>query len=109
MGLNTTFTDAQLRRINLQSILYLCACPSQVGEQISNLRQLYDYQANCSNRSQSAMQDEVHARIAEATRQAHAIMEQCLQDILALEAWDPVTLEMPDNIRVLLERELETD
>ena len=107
MALETKFTNTQLRRINLQSILYLCACPSQVGVQIDSLRQLYDYQANCSDRSRSDIQDKVHARIAEASQAAHAIMEQCLQDILAMEGWDPVTLEMPANIRTLLELEIE--
>lgn len=47
MSLETKFTDAQLRRINLQSILYLCSCPSQVGVEIASLRKLYEYQAEC--------------------------------------------------------------
>ena len=106
MSLETKFSNAQLRRINLQSILYLCSCPSQVGMQIDNLRKLYEYQANCADQTRSELQNQVHARIAEATHTAHRIMEECLQDVLNLEGWDPVTLEMPEGLRTLLEQEI---
>ncbi len=107
MNLETKFSNAQLRRINLQSILYLCSCPSQVGVQIDSLRKLHEYQANCADRDRSELQTRVHARIAEAAIAAHQIMEDCLQDVLNLEGWNPVTLEMPEGLRTLLEQEIE--
>ena len=103
MSLEIKFTDAQLRRINLQSILYLCSCPSQVGMQIDSLRKLYDYQANCSEQGRTELQNQVHQRIAEATRAAHRIMEECLLDVMHLEGWDPVTMEMLKGRREMLE------
>lgn len=107
MSLETKFSNAQLRRINLQSILYLCSCPSQVGLQIDSLRKLYAYQANCSERDRGDLQSQVHERIRAAAIAAHAIMEDCLQDILTLEEWDLQTLEMPENIRAMFIEEIE--
>jgi len=109
MSLETKFSHAQLRRINLQSILYLCSCPSQVGMQIDSLRKLFDYQANCAERSGGDVQTKVHQRIADATQKAHLIMEECLKDVLELEGWDPESLEMPAGLRTLLEQELDSD
>ncbi len=107
MSLELKFSNAQLRRINMQSILYLCSCPSQVGMQIDSLRKLYEYQANCAERTRSEVQTKVHERIAEATLAAHRIMEDCLREVLIIEGWDPETLEMPQNLRTLLEQEIE--
>jgi len=106
MSLETKFSDAQLRRINLQSILYLCSCPSQVGMQIDSLRKLYDYQANCADRGRTEVQNQVHQRIAEATIAAHQIMEDCLLEVMQIEGWDPVTLEMSEGLRTVLEQEI---
>ncbi|QSB00759.1 hypothetical protein JWZ98_19210 [Methylomonas sp. EFPC1] len=107
MKLETQFSNQQLKRINVQGILYMCSCPSQVGGQIDSLRKLFDYQANCSERSGSEVQTRVHQRIADATQQAHLIMEECLKDVLELEGWDPETLEMPAGLRTLLEQEID--
>jgi len=106
MSLKTKFSNAQLKRINLQSILYLCSCPSQVSLQIDSLRKLYDYQANCVERGGNELQQKVHERIAEAVLEAHKIMEDCLEDVLNLEGWDPVTMEMPANLRRMFEAEI---
>ncbi|WKJ89928.1 hypothetical protein QZJ86_18265 [Methylomonas montana] len=107
MKLETRFSNVQLQRINVQAILYLCSCPSQVGVQIDSLRKLFDYQANCSDRSRGELQTKVHERIAAASRQAHRIMEDCLKDVLEMEGWDPETLEMPAELRTLLEQEID--
>lgn len=109
MSLEIKYSNAQLRRINLQSILYLCSCPSQVGVQIDSLRKLYEYQANCADRGRTELQNQVHERIAKAAVAAHSIMEDCLEDVLNLEGWDLETLEMPEGIRTLLQQETETD
>lgn len=106
MSLETKFSDAQLSRINLQSILYLCSCPSQVGLQIDSLRKLYQYQASCKERDRGELQHQVHERIKQATIAAHTIMEDCMLDILNLEGWDPQTLEMPENLRTMFIQEL---
>lgn len=65
--------------------------------------------ANCADRSRSEIQTQVHARIAEASEQAHRIMEACLKDVLELEGWDMATLEMPAGLRTLLEQEIDGD
>ena len=106
MSLKTQFSNAQLQRINMQSILYLCSCPSQVSMQVDSLRKLYDYQINCADQDRTELQNAVHQRIAEAAIKAHKIMEDCLLEVMQLEGWDPVTLKMPDNLRKMLESEI---
>jgi hypothetical protein len=47
---------------------------------------------------------QVHQRIAEVTKQAHQLMEQCLDEILELERWDKSKLEMPEGLRTRIEK-----
>jgi uncharacterized protein (UPF0335 family) len=66
--------------------------------QITNLRKLFDYQKQCiemDELSGNGIDVKVHRRIAEVTKQAHQLMEQCLDEILDLEGWDRSKLEMP--------------
>lgn len=104
INLDNKFTALQLALINNQAALYTCACPLQVSLQITNLRKLFDYQKMCIEEYQKAGLDtaplgsremQVRRRIAEVTKQAHQLMEQCLDDILDMEGWDRTTLEMP--------------
>ena len=43
-------------------------------------------------------------RIAEVSKQAHQLMEQCLDEILDLEGLDKNKLEMPTGIRARIEK-----
>lgn len=99
------YSDAQLERIAEQGMIYMCACPAQVARQILSAREVYDYQRNCA--SGGAQDTRVHARIAEATRLAHAELERCLDDVLDLEGWNKATLTMPEGLRALRDRTLE--
>jgi hypothetical protein len=66
--------------------------------QINSLRKLFDYQNQCMEMDTTAENDidvQVHQRIAAVTKQAHHLMEQCLDEILDLEGWDRTNLEMP--------------
>jgi hypothetical protein len=102
MNLKQKFTALQLSIINEQAALYTCACPLQVSLQITQLRKLFDYQKQCMElgvSSENPLQIDVHNRIAEATKQAHQLMEQCLDDVLELEGWDKAKLVMPEGIR----------
>ena len=103
MTLNTKFNDEQIDKIRHQGFIYACACPSQVSEQIGNLRHLYRYEHGCMQDENSFLSMKTHQIIAEATQRAHDIMEQCLQDILINEKWDLDTLTMPENLRQKLE------
>ena len=97
----------QLSIINDQGILYECACPVHVSLQIANLRKLFDYQLECMKidiSPENSLQMQVHQRIAEVTKQAHQLMEQCLDEVLDLESWDRDRLEMPTGIRKLIEK-----
>lgn len=93
------FSDDQLIRILNEASIYLCACPAQVCRQIQGLRALYAYQENCQIEPQANRQ--VHDLIAQAADEAHARLEQCLDDILTLEGWDRQSLKMPDGLRKL--------
>lgn len=102
MNLENKFTALQLAIINDQAALYDCACPLHVSMQITNLRKLFDYQNQClqmDDLAENNVLTQVHQRIAEATKQAHRVMEQCLDEILDLEGWDRSKMEMPAGIR----------
>ncbi|MBK8816196.1 MAG: hypothetical protein IPN42_12200 [Methylococcaceae bacterium] len=102
MNLDNKFTALQLAIINDQAALYTCACPLHVSMQITNLRKLFDYQNQClqmDDLAENNVLTQVHQRIAEATKQAHQVMEQCLDEILDMEGWDRTKMEMPAGIR----------
>ena len=52
---------------------------------------------------ENEVQTRVHQRIAEVTKQAHELMEQCLDEVLDLEGWDRTKMEMPEGIRKRIE------
>lgn len=105
MNLENKFTALQLAIINEQASLYTCACPVHVSMQIANLRKLFDYQKTCMDMpSESEVHSRVHQRIAEVTKQAHQLMEQCLDEILDLEGWDRTNMEMPAGLRTHIEK-----
>lgn len=106
MNLTIKYSDAQLEKIRGQGLVYMCACPSQVSEQVSNLRRLFAYQLNCMGNSQLTLDRKTHELIAQATHEAHDIMQACLDDVLRHEGWDLETLEMPANLRQLMEKVL---
>lgn len=91
------YNAAQISKVIDQSLVYQCACPAQVCRTIFELRDLYDYQKNCANNTEN--DKVVHDAIADATEQAHAIMELCLDQVLRIEGWDLTTLVMPDSLR----------
>lgn len=102
MNLENKFTALQLAIINDQAALYTCACPVHLSLQITNLRKLFDYQKMCmamEDSSENTPEHQVHQRIAEVTKQAHQLMEHCLDEILDLEGWDKTKLEMPTTTR----------
>ncbi|MEI6132902.1 MAG: hypothetical protein WCQ41_08790 [Bacillota bacterium] len=102
--LENKFTALQLAIINNQAALYNCACPVHISMQITNLRKLFDYQKTCIDLpSESDVNIKVHERIAEVTKQAHQLMEQCLDEILDMEGWDRAKLEMPVGLRTRIE------
>jgi hypothetical protein len=91
------FSADQVSRILDQSLAYQCACPAQVCRTLFELRELYDYQLHCGNRTDEDQQ--VHTTIAASTEQAHAVMEECLAQVLEIEGWDLATLAMPARLR----------
>ncbi len=104
MNLDNKFSALQLAIINEQAALYDCACPLHISMQITNLRKLFDYQNQCMEMEQPAenkVYTQVHQRIAEATKRAHQVMEECLDNVLEMEGWDRTKLAMPAGIRKL--------
>jgi hypothetical protein len=87
------FSNQVLTHILEQSLLLNCVCPSQLCKTILEQRALYAYQKNCLNDTET--DQAVHRRIAETVQSTHALLEQCLHDILVLENWDLATYEMP--------------
>ena len=101
------YTDAELALIIQQGLIYMCACPAQVAEEVRRLRTLLNYQKRClvdpSNDSA------VHTAIAKNTAQAHAVLQDCLDTVIALENRDRATLQMPENLRKRQMQELLSD
>ncbi len=91
------FNASQISKVIDQALVYQCACPAQVCRAIFELRELYEYQMNCAN--DSVNDKLVHTTIAEATENAHALMEACLSQILEIEGWDKNSLLMPEALR----------
>ena len=91
------FSASQISKVIDQSLIFQCACPAQVCRAIFELRELYEYQMNCVN--DSANDERVHGNIALATEKAHAVMEECLNQILEIEGWDKISLAMPEALK----------
>jgi len=104
-SLPTRFDENQLRHIIDQAMIYMCACPAQVANEILQLRRLHAYQRDCLERD--GVLDTVHEHIAAATEEAHARMEECLDAVLELEGWDRDSLEMPAGLRRLRDQTIE--
>lgn len=97
MLLQKRYTDQQLEKIVEEATIYMCACPAQVAAQLRQLRELYRYQSRCA--LEPGNEESVHQEIASATIEAHTLMEDCLERVLTMEGWDPVTLKMPEGLR----------
>ena len=95
--LQQLFSFEQIDKIQRQSLDFQCACPAQVCATILDLRELYEYQANCLR--DTATDRQMHESIANSAAVSHAAMEACLKDILFLEGWDPVLLELPEALK----------
>ena len=97
MILQRRFSDQELEQIIEEATIYMCACPAQVAAQLRQLRELYRYQSSCA--LEPGNEQSVHQEIAASTITAHALMEDCLERVLAMEGWDPVSLKMPEGLR----------
>ncbi len=97
MNVPSRFTNEQLEKVIDEGMVYMCACPAQVAQNIRNLRALFDYQKNCLTDPKN--DPTVHEEIAKAAQAAHALMEDCMDKILDIEKWDRATLSMPAGLR----------
>lgn len=107
MDYEEKFSDSDLEKIVEEGLVYMCACPAQVAESIRQLRTLYRYQIHCINNPENA--SDVHQAIAHSAIQAHAQLQDCLDQVLTLEKWDRATLTMPTNLRVRQAKALLSD
>jgi len=98
--LDCRFPDWVLQKIIDEATIYFCGCPAQVCKQIVHLRQLYEYQRECSAKV-NELTAESHRLIAAATAHAHAELEECLGRVLEVEGWDRTTYNMPPGLRAL--------
>lgn len=101
------FDNLQVQDVIEEAMLYMCACPAQLGTEILRLRELYNYQMNCISKGDTLTA--VHQRLALAAQEAHDILETCLSDILSMEGWDMDTLKMPPGLREIRQRSVDED
>lgn len=99
MDLQNKFNDSELERIVEEAAIYMCACPGQVASEIRGLRGLIRYQRDCIHEGKTPKP--VHQTIELSAKEAHSVMEDCLERILELEGWDRKTLKMPAGLRKL--------
>lgn len=99
------FDNLQVQDIIEEAMLYMCACPAQVGTEILRLRELYSYQQACISKGETM--NEVHQIIAETARLAHDLMEDCLRQVLVSEGWDLEQLKMPEGLREIRQKTLD--
>lgn len=88
-----SYSNEDVTRILEQVLLHQCACPSQLCRMVLGLRELLQYERDCLDHTSTDVQ--VHQTIAQAAGQCLEIMEACLGQVLELEGWDPLTLQMP--------------
>lgn len=105
--LEPRLSDKQLEQIVDEAMIYMCACPAQVAVQLRNLRELHRYQQNCEN--DPGNDPRPHREIASAAVEAHALLEECLLRVMAIEGWDMETLRMPEGLRRKREQMLGLD
>jgi len=98
--LDYRFSSEVVQKIIDEATIYACGCPAQVCEQIVRLRQVHEYQCQCSATA-SELTAESHRLIAAATASAHALLEECLDRVLTAEGWDRTTYKMPPGLRQL--------
>lgn len=101
------FTDAELEKIVDAGLIYMCACPALVADNVRKLRELHRYQLKCLDNPENC--SIVHQTIARNTAIAHAQMQDCLEEVLVLEKWDRITLNMPDGLRQRQTREMQAN
>ena len=103
--LSHQFSDEQLRAIIEDAVIYMCACPAQVAEQIMHLRGLFAYQQRCLRGD--GLSEAVHGAIAESTQRAHDELERCLDQVLTMEGWNRDTMTMPAGLRKIRDEHIE--
>lgn len=101
------FTDAELEKIVDAGLIYMCACPALVADNVRKLRELHRYQLKCLDNPENC--SIVHQTIARNTAIAHAQMQGCLEEVLVLEKWDRITLNMPDGLRQRQTKEMQAN
>lgn len=99
MDLQKDFSDQELEQIVEEAAIYMCACPGEVAKEIRRLRSLIRYQRDCINGGRTP--ETVHLTIEASAREAHAVMEKCLERVLEIEGWNRQTLKMPAGLRKL--------
>lgn len=99
MELQKKFSDSELEAIVEEALIYMCACPGQVATEVRGLRSLIRYQRDCIHSGKTP--ETVHQTIEASAREAHAVMEACLERVLEIEGWDRKTLKMPAGLRKL--------
>lgn len=92
------FPTPVLDTIIEQALVYQCACPAQVAELLLELRRVERYEQKCLEDEQSHLAL-THRTIAASVAEAHAILEQCLDEVLTIEQWDRTTWKMPEGLR----------
>ena len=107
MTYSERFTAAELEKIIDAGMIYMCACPAMVADSVRKLRKMYRYQLNCLEDPENC--SIVHQSIARNTAIAHAQMQDCLDEVLALEEWDRTTLDMPAGLRQRQTKEMQAD
>ena len=78
-----------------------CACPADVCAAILAVRKLFGSQFECLLNAHEGLLKDSHGVMAYYAGRVHRELEECLDQVMKIEGWNPQTPEMPPEIRRL--------
>ena len=101
MDLQVRFPEESLTAIVQETGEGTCACPAEVCSLILAARRLFEMQLECVLNSEDGPLRDSHGAIAYYARLVHQQLEERLDQVMSIEGWNPLTLEIPPGIRRL--------
>lgn len=87
------FSEAQLKHILEQSMMYSCGCPEELSEILLQLRNVRAQMDDCL--ADATTDAAAHQRVLDMLSVVTPHVEACLADILESEDWDMDTFSLP--------------
>jgi len=96
-GFELRFSEAQLRHIQDEAIMYSCGCPEELSEVLMQLRHVRTLMDDCLDTAST--DPNTHARVLSMLAIVTPHIEACLGDILESEGWNMETFSLPPAVK----------